>query len=73
MRDREMNSFERRHPDLAERVAEWHESHPGGSLEDAVRDLGLWPNPRDRDAQWFVWRYLPSDAAARTPTGSGTA
>jgi hypothetical protein len=51
MRDREMNRFEKQHPDLEERVARWSEAHPGGSLEDAVRDLGLWPNPKDRDAQ----------------------
>ena len=73
MRDREMNRFEKQHPDLEERVAEWSGAHPDGSLEDAVRDLGLWPDPKDRDAQWFVWRYLPGNAAARTHTGSETA
>ncbi len=62
MRDREMDRFERQHPDLAERVAEWADDHPGGTLEDAVRDLALWPKPKDRDAQWFVWRYLPDEA-----------
>ena len=51
MKDREMNRFERQHPDLAERIEDWAGEHPDGSLEDAVRDLGLWPNPKDRDAQ----------------------
>ncbi|GEM_PF-1086593 len=73
MRDREMNRFERQHPDLAERIKEWAGKHPDGSPEDAVRDLGLWPNPKDRDAQWFVGRYLPGNAAARTQVGSRTA
>ncbi len=73
MRAREMHRFERQHPDLAERIKEWAGKHPDGSLEDAVRDLGLWPNPEDRDAQWFVWRYLPGNAAARTQVGSRTA
>lgn len=62
MRDREMIRFERQHADLAEQVGKWAGEHPGGGLEDAVRDLGLWPNPKDRDAQWFVWRHLPDDA-----------
>jgi hypothetical protein len=68
-----MNRFEREHPDLAERVGEWAGEYPDGSLEDAVRDLGLWPNPKDRDAQWFVWRYLPDGAAAKFPIGSESA
>ncbi|MGO8956940.1 MAG: hypothetical protein ACLQFR_06175 [Streptosporangiaceae bacterium] len=63
MRDREMNRFEWQNPDLAERIKEWAGEHPDSSLEDAVRDLDLWPNPKDRDAQWFVLRYLPSNAA----------
>jgi|HubBroStandDraft_5_1064220.scaffolds.fasta_scaffold06812_2 hypothetical protein len=69
MRNREMDRFERQHPDLAERVAEWADDHLGGSLEDAVRDLKLWPNPKDPDVQWFVWRCLPAQAAARLQIG----
>ncbi len=68
MRDREMLRFERQHPDLAERVAAWHAAHPDcsrESLEDAVRDLQLWPKPKDRDAQWFVWRHLPGQSRER--------
>jgi GntR family transcriptional regulator len=73
MRDREMDQLERRHPGLAKRVTEWHEAHPGGTLEDAVRDLGLWRNPRDRDAQWLVWRHLPEDRRRiETPGGAST-
>lgn len=68
-----MSRFERQHPDLAERVGEWAGEHPHGSLEDAVRDLDLWPNPKDHDAQWFVWRYLPGKAAARTHARPETA
>jgi hypothetical protein len=61
-----MNRFERRHPDLADLVAEWAEDHPDGTLEDGVRDLKLWHNPKDRDAQWFVWRYLPDGHPAKS-------
>ena len=72
MRDREMDRFERQHPDLARRVTEWHAAHPGGTLEDAVRDLDLWPVPQDRDAQWLVWRRLPEEARKiQVPGGAG--
>ena len=50
MRNREMDRFERRHPHLAELVAGWANAHPDGTLEDAVRDLELWHNAKDRDA-----------------------
>jgi hypothetical protein len=43
VREREVDSFVRAHPDLGERVAEWRERHPVGSLRDAVIDLDLWP------------------------------
>ena len=61
-----MERFERRHPDLAAVLAEWAGDHPDGTLEDAVRDLELWHNPADPDAQWLIWRYLPEGHAART-------
>jgi len=63
-----MNRFEARHPDLAAQVAGWYAAHPGCTREclgEAVRDLGLWPRPEDKDAQWFVWRYLPAVARER--------
>jgi hypothetical protein len=75
MRSREMERFEAMHPDLAGRAAAWARDCPDGSLEDAVRELGVWHRPQDRDAQWLVWRALPAGAAARlhpaTLTGPG--
>src|SRR5262249_50398118 len=62
VRDREMDRFEARHPDLDQVVAAWCAEHPDGSLEDALRDLELWHSPKDKDAQWLVWRHLPEDA-----------
>jgi hypothetical protein len=59
VREREYEKFETAHPDLTDDVAKWRAEHPHGSLVDAVTDLELWPrNPRDRDAQWYVWRRL---------------
>lgn len=59
MRERECESFEAAHPDLKEKVAKWRAEHPHGTLVEAVTGLELWPrNPRDRDAQWYVWRCL---------------
>jgi hypothetical protein len=52
-------------PQLAEHIEAWAESHPEGSIEDAIRDLGLWPRPGDKDAQWIVWKRLPQDHPAR--------
>jgi len=53
-----MDRFEELHPDLDERVAAWRAGHLDSSLEDAVREMKLWRNPRDKDAQWFVWQAL---------------
>jgi hypothetical protein len=63
-----MDRFIATHPDLDIEVAKWRQEHPHGSLVDAVTDLELWTrNPRDRDAQWFVWRrlYDQGDLVAR--------
>jgi hypothetical protein len=53
-----MERFEREHPDLKPTVKDWREAHPAGTLKDAVRDLDLWPDPGDKDVQWYVWRAL---------------
>jgi hypothetical protein len=42
------------HHDLDQRVTRWRDEHRSGTLRDAITDLGLWLNPDDRDAQWFV-------------------
>lgn len=59
-----MERFLKHHPDpeLRLELAEWYEDHPDGTLAGAVRDLGLWRNPDDPDAQWLTWRCLPPDA-----------
>jgi hypothetical protein len=60
MRDGEMYQWDRDHPArrLDPLVEGWRALHPGGSLEDLVRDLGLWHKPKDRDAQWLAWQAL---------------
>jgi hypothetical protein len=59
MRDREMERVTQQHPDLNEHVAKWRAANPDGTLEQAVRDLDLWPrNPRDADAQRIIWLAL---------------
>jgi hypothetical protein len=71
VRDRELSRLERRHPDLAQVLARWCEQNPDASVEDAVRDLKLWHNPKDRDARWLVWRHLPQDAPQKAaPPGA---
>src|SRR5580698_1312459 len=69
MRNRELDSVLRANPDLDERVAEWRQQHPSGTLEQAVSDLELWPkNPRDKDAHRIVWvtlRHLGDPVAVR--------
>jgi hypothetical protein len=59
-----MNRFLKDNPDpqLRLRLAEWYGDHPDGIPADAVRDLELWHDPDDRDAQWLVWRCLPEVA-----------
>jgi hypothetical protein len=58
MRDREIERVKARNPDLGKRVTAWREQHPDGTLEQAVRDLDLWPVPQDPDAQRLVWKVL---------------
>jgi len=54
-----MERVTQQNPDLDERVAAWRAENPDGTLEHAVRDLGLWPrNPRDADAQRIIWLAL---------------
>jgi len=53
--DVECDRFERRHPDLASELRQWRAANPGATAEKAVRDLGLWHNPRDGMAQRYVW------------------
>jgi hypothetical protein len=69
MRSREWARVIAAHPDLDLRVATWRAGYPDGTLEEAVRDLELWPrNPRDSDAQRLVWlalRRLGDPVAAR--------
>ena len=69
MRDRDMVRITRQNPDLDKHVAKWREENPGGTLEQAVRDLELWPkNPADADAQRIVWialRRLADPVATR--------
>jgi hypothetical protein len=46
-------------PDLDEKVARWRTGHPAGTLEQAVRDLGISRrNPADKDAQRMIWIIL---------------
>jgi hypothetical protein len=45
-------------PDLDERVAQWRTANPSGTLEQAVRDLNLWHQPADKDAQAIIWTML---------------
>ncbi|HXL93800.1 MAG TPA: hypothetical protein VN969_33120 [Streptosporangiaceae bacterium] len=62
-----MERVAQQNPDLDEQVAGWRAANPDGTLEQAVRDLGLWPrNPRDADAQRIIWLALRrlSDSAA---------
>jgi len=69
VRDREMERVTQQNPDLDEQVAQWRAANPDGTLEQAVRDLGLWPrNPRDADAQRIIWlalRHLSDPVAIR--------
>ena len=59
MRTREWQRVVAANMDLDERVAEWRTRHLDGTLEDAVRDLELWPrNPGDSDAQRMIWLAL---------------
>jgi len=80
-----MERVSQQHPDLDEQVTGWRAANPAGTLEQAVRDLGLWPkNPQDADAQRIVWlalRRLSDPVAVRlgfhamrnmTPAGSTT-
>jgi hypothetical protein len=55
-----MIAWDRAHPatELDPRVAAWREEHPDGTLEDLVRDLGLWVRPADEDAQRLAWYSL---------------
>jgi len=69
VRDREIEQVIAQHPDLDRQVTRWRAANPDATLEQAVRDLGLWPkNPRDADAQRIVWlalRRLGDPAAVR--------
>jgi len=69
VRDREIERVTQQNLDLDEQVAGWRAANPEGTLEQAVRDLGLWPrNPRDADAQRIIWlalRRLSDPAAIR--------
>jgi hypothetical protein len=59
MRNREMERVLAQNPDLDERLTKWRSEHRDGTLEDAVRDLEIWPkNPGDKDAQAIVWIAL---------------
>jgi hypothetical protein len=63
-----MERLIRQHPDLDGEVGRWRAQHPDGTLQDAVADLGLWPNPGDADAQRMIWlalRRLGDPAAER--------
>jgi hypothetical protein len=54
-----MERITRQNPVLDEQVAKWRAANPDGTLEQAVRDLGLWPrNPGDADAQQIIWLAL---------------
>jgi hypothetical protein len=53
-----MYQFEVAHADLDVLLARWRHDHGDGCLEDAVRDLELWPRPHDRDVQWLIWQGL---------------
>lgn len=63
-----MVAWDKEHPaaTLDPRVAAWRAGNPDGTLEDLVRDLDLWPNPADEDAQRLAWYALKrlGDAAA---------
>jgi hypothetical protein len=58
VRTRELEALQRNNPDLSERVEKWRAGHPAATLRDAVADLGVWPRPDDRDAQWLIWTIL---------------
>jgi hypothetical protein len=60
MQDKAMLAWDKKYPpgQLNPRIAGWREAHPDGTLEDAVRDLGLWHIPQDPDAQRLVWYRL---------------
>jgi hypothetical protein len=58
MREREVETFVRNHPDLAGQVAAWRAGHQAGTLRDAVADLQLWRNPDDEAVQWLIWCAL---------------
>jgi hypothetical protein len=65
-----MIAWDRQHPPkkLDPAVAEWRRENPDGTLEDLVRDLGLWERPHDEDAQrlaWYALKRLRDPAALR--------
>lgn len=55
-----MLAWEKAHPaaELDPDVAAWRREHADGTLEDLVRDLELWRNPSDEDAQRLAWYSL---------------
>jgi hypothetical protein len=57
VRDRDLTAIAET-PGLAARVREWRAAYPDRTLEDAVRDLGLWRVPQDPDAQRVIWFFL---------------
>jgi len=68
MRDREIEHIIAKYPDLDEKVTRWRAEHPAGTLQQAVRELELWHNPHDQDAQRLVWyalRHTGDPVAAR--------
>jgi hypothetical protein len=60
VRDQDMTAWDRAHPaaEWNPRIAEWRQAHPDGTLEDLVRDLKLWRNPADKEAQQIAWYRL---------------
>lgn len=62
-----MTRIEREHPHLRQQVRNWAADHPDGTLEQAVKDLDLWPDPGDKDARYLVWQHLP-DGHTALPT-----
>jgi hypothetical protein len=63
-----MIAWDKAHPpaQIDPLVAGWRGQHPDGSLEDLIRDLGLWDKPGDEDAQrlaWYSLRRLKDPAA----------